>query len=82
MPVLSVRTHLKLRSEIEHLTAVLVVIFGIAPNEDHLLLKGVPCLEICDTSVLVTTVFAINTLAHFPERDGILDELVVVFQLP
>jgi hypothetical protein len=32
--------------------------------------------------VLVTTVFAINTLAHFPERDGILDELVVVFQLP
>jgi hypothetical protein len=75
------RTHLELSSEIEHFTTILIVILCVAPDEAHLLLKGVPCLEICDTSVLVTTVFAINTLPYFPEADRILDELVVVFQL-
>jgi hypothetical protein len=71
-----------LSSEIEHFTTILIVILCVAPDEAHLLLKGVPCLEICDTSVLVTTVFAINTLPYFPEADWILDKLVVVFQLP
>jgi len=70
-----------LPGEIEHLAAVLVVIFGIAPDEAHLLLEGVPRLEVCDASVLVTAMFAIDTLSYFPEADWVLDELVVVFQL-
>lgn len=81
MPVLSMETHLELSSEIEHLTAILIVILCVAPDEAHLLLKGVPCLEVCDASVLMTTVFTINTLPYFPEADWILDELVVVLEL-
>jgi len=79
--LVDVSSHLKLASEIKHLTAVLVVILCVAPDEAHLLLKGIPCFEICDAGVLVTAVFAINTLTYFPEADWILDELVVVFQL-
>lgn len=81
MTLWSVQTHLQLSSEIEHLTTILVVVLCVAPDEAHLLLKGVPCLEICDASVFVTSMFAINTLPYFPEADWILDELVVVFQL-
>ena len=58
------KTYLELLSRVVHVAAVFVVLLSIPPDERHLILEGIPGLEVCQLRGRRATVLAPATLCH------------------
>ena len=74
-------TDLELVREIEHVAAVLIVLLRVSPDEADFFLESIPGFEVCDVSRRRATMNSLCPFCNRLERDGVADELVVVFKL-
>jgi hypothetical protein len=71
-------TYLELVGQFKDVAAIFVVFLGIAPNEAHLLLEGIPAFEVCETGGGISSVHTSYFLLHTLQRGRVPDDLVVI----
>ena len=73
-------TDLEFDGKIVHITAILVVILRIAPDEAHFLLKRIPSLEVGDISRRCAAMDSSGALSYAFQRHWMPYEFVVVLE--
>ena len=74
-------TYFEFIGKVVHITAAFIVMLCVAPYTADLLRKLVPGLKVSDSGGWRTTMYTFRQLEDALDRDRVLDDLVVIFQL-
>lgn len=75
-------THFKSASQNKYSASIFIILPCVTPDKAHILDKSFPALVIRHSCGLLPTMNAANTLLNAFERNGLLNQSIVVGELP
>ena len=76
------RPCLEVSSQLEHLTAIFVVLSSVAPDKANLFRKSIPGFEVSNSGGWGSTVLSLDSFLYASQADRMPNEFIVVFKLP